>query len=82
MRRNEPKTNEVSSNNHRLVDEPLGRVRTCSVCGGRIVLGATALVHRDGQQRVRGRACHHLYCRGRVREAFELESEQLAGYVN
>ncbi|MBA3443161.1 MAG: hypothetical protein H0T92_25225 [Pyrinomonadaceae bacterium] len=82
MRRNEPKINELSGVNHSLVDEPLARACPCSVCGGVIVLGATALVHRDEQQRVRGRACHHLYCRGRVREAFELESEQDAGYVN
>ena len=81
MRRNESHINEVGEHHHSLVDEPLARACPCSVCGGVIVLGATAIVHRDEQQWVRGRACHHLYCRARVREDFELERE-LTGYVN
>ena len=72
----------VGSNHHSLVDEPLARARPCSVCGGSIVLGATALVHRDGSNRVIGRACPHLYCRAKLRESFLLVSEPDAGYVN
>ena len=72
----------VGSNNHSLVDEPLARARPCSVCGGSIVLGATALVHRDGSNRVIGCACTHLYCRATLRESFSLISDADAGYVN
>lgn len=65
-----------------LVDEPLARACSCSVCGGVVVLGALMLVHRDEPNRMIGRACAHLYCRVKLRESFMLISDPDAGYVN
>ncbi len=82
VQRSKAKTVVVSRNNHTLADESLERARPCSVCGGTIVLGVMTLVHRDGSNRVIGRACTHLYCRAKLREGFSLMGDPDTEYVN
>ena len=82
VRRSKAQSVVVSRNNHTLTDEPLERARPCNVCGGTIVLGVMTLVHRDGSNRVIGRAYTHLYCRAKLHEGFSLISDPDTEYVN
>ncbi len=65
-----------------LRDEILGSAKTCGICRSVIPTAAVALVHRDEQNRVIGRACAHLYCRAQVREQFGLSHQLSNDYVN
>ncbi len=63
-------------------DEVLSRAGACSLCGGVVIpLACVALVARERGGRVHFVACHHLYCRTRLRESLLLDAAT-SDYLN
>lgn len=62
-------------------DEVLVRAARCSICRGTIPLANVALTRRDPAGSVIARACHHHFCRTRLRESLLLDSAT-SDYLN